>query len=297
MQQLQQPLLQAPDYSGIGYGLSIAGHVVIALLLLYGVFERMELVSVAAIPVEVVVERPVEAARQVAPASSPAVSTLTEQNRSSATPDFADVEKRAKAPLAAVNVNGVDRPKQPGNDGADPSSNPSSNPAGSPVPKGEGELAPGNAPAPYQAMVVGPLGPAPPQTTTREPGDDELTALAEQKIQCGIMAKRQLRTAPVRDRGRVIVVATEALRLASIRNTQAVADRRINPNYLRSQTVFAELLDGKVAVTLPSGFTVSAGDEIEFNRAYIDPSNACQYIPALAVRKTLKSTPLSFKAN
>ena len=284
LQQFQQPLLQEPDYSGIGYGFSIAGHVVIALLLLYGVFERIELVSVAAIPVEVVVERPVEAARQVAPASSPAVSTLTEQKRPSATTDFADVEKRAKAPLAAVNVNGVDRPKQPGKDGADPSSNPSSNPAGSNVPKGEGELAPGNAPSASQA-IVGPLGPAPPQTTAREPGDDELTALAEQKVECGIMAKRQLRTAPVRDRGRVIVVATEALRLASIRNTQATADRRINPNYLRSQTVFAELLEGRGAVMLPSGFTVNAGDEIEFDRGYIDPSNACQYIPALAVRK------------
>ena len=286
LQQFQQSFPQSSDYSGIGYGLSISGHVIIALLLLFGVFEHIERIPVTAIPVEIVMDKPAEADRQDAPAASPAAPALNEQNRSSGTFAVADVEKRAKAPLAAVNVNGVDQPKQPGHDGADPVSNPSSDPAGSPLPKSEDELAPGDVPAPSQAMVVGPLGPAPPQTTAREPGDDELTALAEQKIQCGIMAKLQLRTAPIRNRGRVISFPTETMRLVSLRKTQLLADRRVNPNYLRSQTVIVEL-DGfrRHTVDLPSGFTVYAGDEIEFNRGYIDPANACQFIPAIAVRK------------
>jgi hypothetical protein len=148
LQQFQQLFLQKPDYSGIGYGFSIPGHVVIALFMLLG--ERIDLVPDDTIPIEIVQEeKPAQPARQDQPAATPAASGGP-TNPSASVLD--DVERRAKAPLAVVSVNGVDRPKQPGNDGSDPRSNP----AGFPVPKGEGELAPGEVPAPSQVMVVAP---------------------------------------------------------------------------------------------------------------------------------------------
>jgi hypothetical protein len=107
--------------------LSIAGHVIIVLLLMFGLLERIELIPVTAIPVEIVMVNPAEAARQNAPASTPAapaVSARSEQNHleqkhPSRIPAVAVVDKRAKAQLAALNVNGMDRLTQPGYDGRD----------------------------------------------------------------------------------------------------------------------------------------------------------------------------------
>ena len=280
---LQQFFLHESDDAGMAFGLSIAGHVIIALLLMFGVFERIQLIHVAAIPVEIVMEKPAEAARQDAPASSPAVSSLNEQNHPSGIPAVADVDKRAKAPLAAVNVNGIDRPKQPGHDGRDPSSDPT----GMPMPLADTGLASSGASTPSGALIIAPIGPAPPQTTAREPGEDELTALKEQKLECGAKAKRQQPAVAIRKQARVRGFATEAQSLAMIRSTQAMADRHINASYIGNQRVFVEALDGarKFVVLLPSGLAVNVGDVIEYDQAHIDPSDSCQYIPNLAVSK------------
>jgi hypothetical protein len=275
--------LQSDD-SAVGYGVSIAGHVIIALLLMFGVFERIELFPAIVIPIEVVMEKPPQAARQDAASSSSAVSALSEPNRPSGIPAVADDDKRAKAPAAALNRNGIDQPKQPGNDGQDSSKDQ----AGIPLPPApDGELASGGASAPSQTLVVAPLGPAPPQTTAREPGEDELTAMREQKVECGVLAKRPMPATGTREQARVRGVATEAQALAMIRSTQAMADRHINPNYIGYQRAFVESLDGarKFIVLLPSGFSVNVGDVIQYDRSHLDPSDSCQYIPNFAVRK------------
>jgi hypothetical protein len=75
--------------------LAIAGHVIIALFLLLGFFERTEPASVAAMPVEIVMEVP-------AAASTPPVSAPNEQNGLPSIPAVADADKRAKAPLATL---------------------------------------------------------------------------------------------------------------------------------------------------------------------------------------------------
>lgn len=272
---LQQFLLRGTNGSRMAYGLAIAGHVIIALILLLGLFERIEPAPVAAVPVEIVMEEPAE------PASSPPVSSLPEQNSLSGFPAVADVDKRAKAPLAALDVNGVDRPKQPGHDGGDPSSDP----AGVSLPPADGELASGAASLP--SWAIEPIGLAQRQTTARESGEDELTAVKEQKLECGLKAKRRLSGVGVRKQVRVLGVATEAQAAAVIRSSQVLIDRRINPNYIRNQHVFAETLDGanKFSVVLPSGLTVNVGDVIEFDQGHIDPSDSCQYIPNVAVGK------------
>ena len=54
---LQHFLLQESNNRRMAYGLAIAGHVIIALLLLRGFFERTEPASVAAMPVEIVIRR------------------------------------------------------------------------------------------------------------------------------------------------------------------------------------------------------------------------------------------------
>ena len=276
------------DDSGMGYGVSIAGHIIIALLLMFGVLERIELFPVVAIPIEIVMEKPAGAARQDAPASPSAVSTpseqKSEQNRPSGIPAVADVDKRAKAPAAALNINGIDQPKQPGHDGQDLSADQ----AGIPLPPApDGELASGDASAASRALVIAPVGPAPPQTTAREPGEDELTALREQKVECGVMAKRQTPAAVTREQARVRGFATQAQALAMIRSTQAMNDRHINPDYIKIRRVFVESLDGvrKFAVLLPSGLSVNVGDVIQYDRAHLDPADSCQYIPNFAVSK------------
>ena len=66
-----------------------------------------------------------------------------------------------------------------------------------------------------------------------------------------------------------------------------MTDRRINPNYIGKQQVFAETLDGikKTSVVLAAGFAVSVGDVIEIDSGHVDPSDHCQYIPNVAVIK------------
>jgi hypothetical protein len=294
---LQQFALLESDDSRIGYGLSIAGHGIIVLLLMFGLLERIELFPFSAIPIEIVMVKPTEAAHQNAPASTPAapaVSAPSEQNNleqndleqkhPSGIPAVADVDLRAKAPLAALNVNGVDRPKPPGSDGRDQSADQD----GIPVPPvADAELAAGGVSDPSRAIVIGPIGPAPPQTTAREPGEDELTAMREQKVECGVLAKRPMPATGTREQARVRGVATEAQALAMIRSTQAMADRHINPNYIGYQRAFVESLDGarKFIVLLPSGFSVNVGDVIQYDRSHLDPSDSCQYIPNFAVRK------------
>jgi hypothetical protein len=274
-----------PDDSRLSYGLSIAGHVIIALLLMFGVFERIELFPVVAIPIEVVMEKPPQAARQDAPASSSsAVSAPSGQNRPSGIPAVADDDKRAKAPAAALNLNGVDRPEQPGHDGQDSSTDQ----AGIPLPPApDAELASGDVSAPSRALVIAPIGPAPPQTMAREPGEDELTALREQKVECGVMAKRPEPATATREQARVRGFATKAQALAMIRSTQAMADRHINPDYIKNQRVFAETLDGvrRLVVLLPPELSVNVGDVIQYDRSHLDPSDSCQYIPNFAVSK------------
>jgi multisubunit Na+/H+ antiporter MnhC subunit len=109
---LQHFLLRESNNRRLAYGLAIAGHVIIALLLLHGFFERTEPASVATMPVEIVMEEP-------AAASPPPVSAPNEQNGLS---------------------------KQPGHDGGDPSS------AALPMPPAAGDLASGAASLPSWAV-------------------------------------------------------------------------------------------------------------------------------------------------
>jgi hypothetical protein len=272
----------------IGYGLSITGHVIFALLLMFGVFERIELVNGVEVPVEIVMEKPPQPGHQdasAAPAGKPAVSASDGASHPSGIAAVAAVDKHAKAPLAAVDVNGIDRPKQPGQDGRDPSADH----AGVTLPADpDGEaVAAGGASDLSRAMVAAPIGPAPPRMTTRDPGEDELTAIKEQKIECGVMAKLPTPATVMRRQARVRGFATEAQALAMMRSTQAALDRHINSSYIGNQRLFVESLDSsrKFIVLLPSGLTVNVGDVIEYDYVHIDPSDSCQYIPNLAVGK------------
>jgi multisubunit Na+/H+ antiporter MnhC subunit len=268
---LQHFLLRESNNRRLAYGLAIAGHVIIALLLLHGFFERTEPASVATMPVEIVMEEP-------AAASPPPVSAPNEQNGLSNIPAVADADKRAKAPLAALNVNGVDLSKQPGHDGGDPSS------AALPMPPAAGDLASGAASLP--SWAVEPIGLAQRQATAHELGEDELTAIKEPKLECGAKARGPLpRARMTRQQALVIGTATAAQALAMIRSTQVRVDRHINPNYATNTEVFADTWEGKTAVVLPAGLTVNVGEMIEFDEGHVDPSNPCQYIPNLAVSK------------
>lgn len=299
---LQQFSLRESSDSGVGYGLSIAGHVIIVLLLMFGLLERIKLIPVTVIPIEIIMVKPAETARQDAPASTPAapaVSARSEQNHPeqkhpeqdhleqkhpSGIPAVADVDKRAKAPVAALNVNGIDRPKPPGYDGRDQSADQ----VGIPVPPiPDADLASGGLSDPSRTLVIGPIGPASPQTTAREPGEDELTAVKEQKVECGVMAKRPTPATVTQGQARVKGFATKAQALAMMRSNQAVLDRHINSNYIANQRLFVESLDGvrKFIVLLPSGLAVNVGDLIEYDQHHIDPSDSCQFIPNLAIRK------------
>ena len=281
---MQQFLPQESNNIRVAGGLAIAGLIIIAMLLVFGASERVEPVSAIAIPVEIAVEK------ADAPASSPSGppinnqnDPLNNQNDPSGVPAVADVDKHAKAPLAALDVNSIDLPKQAGHDGGDRSLHP----AETPLPAADTESASGAESLPSWAMHVAPIGPAPPQTTAREPGEDELTALKEEKLECGRKAKRPSPTAGIRNQARVIGFATEAQTLAMIRSSQILADRHINPHYLRIQHVFAETLDGanKFTVALPAGLTVNVGDVVEVDQGHIDPHDPCQYVPNLAVSK------------
>ena len=269
---LQHFILQESNNRRMAYGLAIAGHVTIALVLLLGFFERTEPAPVASIPVEIVMDEP-------APASPPPVSTPNGQKSLPGIPAVADDDKHAKAPLATLDVNGIDLPKQPGHDGGDPGPDP----AGVPLPSAAGDLASGAASLPSSA--VAPIGPAQRQATAREPGEDELTAIKEPKLECGAKAKLPPSRASTRKQAMVIGIATPAQAIAMIRSTQVLMDRRINPNYATNTEIFTDTWEGKAAVVLPSGLTVSVGDMIEYDQGHIDPSNPCQYIPNLAVSK------------
>ena len=272
MEWVQHFLRQESNNRRMAYGLAIAGHAIIALVLLLGFFERTEPASIAATPVEIVMEEPVAA-------SPPPVSAPNEQNDLPSIPAVADADKRAKAPLATLDVNGVDLSKQPGHDGGDPSSNP----AKLPMPSAAGDLASGAAPLP--SWAVEPVGLAQRQATAREPGEDELTAIKEPKLECGAKAKWPSPPTGTRKQAVVMGIATAAQALAMTRSSQLVADRRINPNYATNTEVFADTWAGKAIVVLPAGLTVNAGDVIEFDQGYVDPSDPCQYIPNLAVSK------------
>ena len=280
---LRQFLLKESSGTRMALGLAIAGHVIIALLLLLGAFERTDAAAVDSIPVEIVMEKPDAPAPQDPQAPpSPTAPAPDQQNPWPSIPAVADVDKHAKAPLARLDVNGIDLPKQPGKDGGDPKRDT----AGIPLPDADGEFASGAESTPSWAMHVAPIGPAPPQTTAREPGEDDITAIKEQKLQCGAKAMWPSPKEGVRNQAKVIEFVTQAQALAMIRSDQLVADRHINPRYLTTQQVFVETTDGQQGgVMLPPGFTVKVGDMIEFDRGHVDRSAPCQYIPNVAVSK------------
>jgi hypothetical protein len=267
---LQHFLLQESNNRRMAYGLAIAGHLIIALILLLGLFERTEPAPVAAMPVEIVMEEP-------AAASPPPVSTPNEQSSLPSVPAVADADKHAKAQLATVDVNGVNRPKQPGHDGGDPSSGANE----VPMPRAAGDLASGAASLP--SWAVEPIGLAQRQATTRESGEDKLTAIKEPELKCGAKAKWPPRRAGIREQAAVTGIATPAQALALVRSTQVMMDRHINPNYVANIEVFTDTWEGHTVVVLPAGVTVNVGDMIEFDLGHVDPSNPCQYIPNLAV--------------
>jgi hypothetical protein len=269
---LQHFLRQESNNRRMAYGLAIAGHVIIALVLLLGFFEPTKPASIAAAPVEIVMEEP-------AAASPPQVSAPNEQNDLPNIPAVADADKHAKAPLATLNVNGVDQPKQSGHDGGDPSANP----AKLPVTRAAGDLASGAASLP--SWAVEPVGLAQQQATARESGEDELTAMKQPQLECGTKAMFSPPRARMRKQAMVIGIATAAQALAMTRSSQVAADRRINPNYATNTEVFADTWAGKAIVVLPAGLAVNAGDVIEFDQGHVDPSDPCQYIPNLAVSK------------
>ena len=272
MEWLQHFLLQESNNRRTPYGLALAGHVIIALVLLLGVFKQTEPVPVDAVPVEIVMDEP-------AAPPPPPVSAPNEQDNLPSVPAVADTDKRAKAPHAELNVNGADQPKQPGHDGGDPGSDP----AGTPLPHADGDLASGAASLP--SWAVEPVGLAQRQATAREPGQDELTAIKEPKLECGAKARLPSSRASTRKQAMVIGIATPAQAVAMIRSTQVLMDRRINPSYAANSEIFADTWEGKAAVVLPSELTVNVGDMIEYDQGRIDPSNPCQYIPNLAVSK------------
>ena len=256
----------------MAYALAIAGHVVIALILLLGFFGRTEPALVAAIPVEIVME-------ESAAASPPPVSAPNEQNVSPSIPAVADADERAKASRTARDVNGFDQPKLPGHDGGDPSPDP----AGLATPRAAGDLASGAASLP--SWAVQPIGPAQQQAMAREPGEDELTAVKEPKLECGAKAKWPSPPTGTRKQAVVIGIAAAAQALAMTRSSQVLADRRVSPNYATGMAVFVETWEGKTGVVLATGLTVNVGDVIEFDEGHIDPSDPCQYIPNFAVSR------------
>jgi hypothetical protein len=269
---LQHFLLQESNNRRMPYGLALAGHVIIALVLLLGVFKQTEPAPVDAVPVDILTDEP-------AAPSLPPVPAPNEQNNLPSVPAVADADKHAKAQRAELNVNGAEQPKQPGQDGGDPSSDPT----GTPLPPAAGDLASGAASLP--SWAVQPIGLAQRQATARESGEDELTAIKEPKLECGAKAKLPPSRASTRKQAIVIGIATPAQADAMIRSTQVLMDRRINPNYATNTEIFTDTWEGKAAVVLPSELTVNVGDMIEYDQGRIDPSNPCQYIPNLAVSK------------
>ena len=286
---LQNLLRQESSGIRLALGLAIAGHVIIALLLMLGAFERTEAAAVVSIPVEIVMEKPDTPAPpdpQASPdqqaSSSPTAPAPNEQNPWPSIPTVADVDKHAKAPLARLDVNGIDLPKQPGKDGGDPKRDM----AGIPLPEADGEFASGVESAPSWATNIAPFGPAPPQITAREQGEDEITTIKEQKLECGRKARGRYRTTGGRTQAKVIGIASAAQAENMARISQAETDRRFDPKYKKTMSVFVETKDGNTGpVVLAAGLSVNVGDVIEVEFGHIDPSNPCQFIPNLAVSK------------
>ena len=150
------------------------------------------------------------------------------------------------------------------------------------MPRAAGDLASGVS---LPSWAVEPIGLAQRQATTRESGEDELTAIKEPKLECGAKARRPSPRAGIREQAAVTGIATPAQVLALVRSTQVMMDRHINPNYIANIEVFTDTWEGHTVVVLPAGVTVNVGDMIEFDLGHIDPSNPCQYIPNLAVSK------------
>ena len=269
---LQHFLQKESSNRRLAGALAIAGHAVITLSLLLGVFGRTEPALDPAIPVEIVMEEP-------AVASPPPVSAPDEKNVLPSIPAVADADKRAKAPRAERNINGVDQPKQPGHDGGDPSPDP----AGLATRRAAGDLASGAASLP--SWAVQPIGPAQQQAMAREPGEDELTAIKEPKLECGAKAKWLSPRTGSRKQAVVTGIATPAQAQAMSRSSQALADRRVSPNYATGLAAFAETWEGKTGVVFGAGLSVNVGDVIEFDEGHVDPSDPCQYIPNFAVSK------------
>ena len=269
---LQHFLQKESSNRRLAGALAIAGHAVITLSLLLGVFGRTEPALDPAIPVEIVMEEP-------AVASPPPVSAPDEKNVLPSIPAVADADKRAKAPRAERNINGVDQPKQPGHDGGDPSPDP----AGLATRRAAGDLASGAASLP--SWAVQPTGPAQQQAMAHEPGEDELTAIKEPKLECGAKAKWPSPRTGTRKQAVVTGIATPAQAQAMSRSSQALADRRVSPNYATGLAAFAETWEGKTGVVFGAGLSVNVGDVIEFDEGHVDPSDPCQYIPNFAVSK------------
>jgi hypothetical protein len=296
---LQRFLPQESNSIRVAGGLAIAGHVIIVMFLLLGASQPVEPVSAIAIPVEIAMEKPeppppppsppapspAKPSPEKSSSSKPPPSNPPANNQSdpSGVPAVADVEKHAKAPRGAKDVNSTNLPKQAGHDGADRSAHPLE----APQPAADAESSPDAASAASDAMHVAPVGSAQPEAMAQEPGEDELTAIKEEKLECGLKAKRASPAAGIRNQARVIGFVTQTQTLAMIRSSQILADRHINPHYLGVQHVFAETLDGvnKFTVALPSGLSVNVGDVVEVDQGHIDPHDPCQYVPNLAVGK------------
>ncbi len=82
--------------------------------------------------------------------------------------------------------------------------------------------------------------------------------------------------------------ATKAQAAEMIKRTQARRDMFISPNYIDNIRIFVHV-DGapegaSLAVLLPPGLSVQAGDRVEFLAGHLDPPTPCHYIPNLASR-------------
>lgn len=278
---LQHLLLQESSNRRIAYGLAIAGHLIIVLILLLGFLQRTEPAPIDAMPVEIVTEEP--PATPPAPAATPNEVSKPddkpdERSNLPNIPAVADAEKHAKAQPATMDANGVNQPKQPGHDGGDPNTGQIEDPA----PRTDGDIASGTS---LPSWAVEPIGLAQQQATAREAGEDELTAIKEAKLECGAKATERAMRAGSRGQAAVRGIATPAQALALVRSTQVMMDRHINPNYLANMEVFTDTWQGRTVVVLPAGVTVNVGDMIDFDYGHIDPANPCQYIPNLAISK------------
>ena len=139
----------------MAYGLAIAGHLIIALILLLGFFERTEPAPVAAMPVEIVMEEP-------AAASPPPVSTPNER---SSLPNVPSRRRRRQARQGAAaqwtSMVSIGRSSQ------DKMAATRARVRTAPMPRAAGDLASGVS---LPSWAVEPIGLAQQQATARESG-------------------------------------------------------------------------------------------------------------------------------